>query len=270
MATTSGNVLGPFRGIYVPHGWIATPKSESYITTSVKDLAANRFNHQIHNIGKLGSTGRVPASDYSGLARWSSVSRTVAPEQRILGWISGSEATHVNKTWLHGSIASWVSEFVSTTGVDGVVLDIEPFARDNPNYLRLMNTVRAKNPRVWIGVNTPATKWTNSFITSVAKPVDALMPMLYDTGLTSPAAYTDYVAKNVLRYASSSSGYAQVYPVLAAYKANSWGHDPAVENITTGLNGVGRVLAQGTPVAGAAVYWWWEMTAADKTAWAKA
>jgi hypothetical protein len=263
-----GAVIGPWRATYLPHGWIATNKSSAYIENAVRSLAAEGFTHQLHNLGFLDATGRVPSTEYAGLARWIQVSRQVDPSQGIILWVSGSESDHVNRTERHAEIARWLRATVDAYGVDGILLDLEPFGRDNPRFLSLLAAVRQELGDTWLGVNGPPNgRWSGAFLAQLASSVDAMSPMFYDTTLTDPAQYTELVRSELARYLAAVGGDAAVLPSLPAYSANPW-HDPRVENIATAAAGIGALT--GERPGGAAVYWWWEFDETARLQWRQA
>lgn len=254
---------GSWKGVFLPHGWVATAKSESHIRSSTAALAGAGFTEQIHNVGVLDDSGVVPEGDYAGLARWVAVSRETSPQQRLYAWVNGTASDHVERTDLHAAIARGLRAMTTTHPLDGVILDLEPFGRDDPRYLSLLRAVRSELPGTWIGVTAPLERWSSSYIAEVGRTVDALLPMTYDTTLTSVPEYVSTVSASVARYRSAlAAGSARLLPILPAYGANAW-HDPAIENIGTASD----AIAAAGGVTGAAVYWWWEMTQPDIAAW---
>ena len=259
-------VIGPWRATYTPHGGVATAKSSTYIAERVRELRAAGFTDQLHNIGVFDAMGDMPAAEYAGLGAWIDTSRRQAPEQRVIAWVNGREADHVDRAATHQRIAAWVRHAVRDLGVDGVLFDFEPFTRDNPRLLDLLDAVRAQVPEAWLAIASPAERWSEPFIGEVARRVDLLSPMVYDSTLTSPAAYSDLVRRTALAYHRGAAGRATVAPSLPAYAANKW-HDPSVENIATAGDGLRVAAAAGAPSGGAAVYWWWQMGPSDLESW---
>lgn len=257
----------PWLATYTPHGWIATAGSSADISAKANDLKANQFNVQIHNIGAFTAAGSISASEYAGLDEWISASRATDPDQEIVAWLNGSESSHVNVTSTHATIAAWIADFVSTTGVDGVWLDFEPFSQDNPNLVALLTAIRAGSPSTWIAVNAPgyADQWSQPFMGEIASLVNAVSPMLYDTSLTSKRAYTAHVTSTIAAYKQGLGTVTKLYPSIPAYNDNEW-HSRTVENIASASNGIRA--AGGTE--GAAVYWWYEMNDTDKAQWSAA
>ena len=250
----------------MPHGWIAAPKTTSQISDSVRALGGAGFNTQLHNLGSLDAAGGMPAEQFSGLSAWVATSRSVDPGQRIIAWISGSESLHVDRPSTYDSIAGVVARLVEEFGVDGVLLDLEPFSADNPNLLSLLDRVRTRSPHAWVGVDAPADGWSPTFITSIGSLVDAVSPMLYDTRLGDPVAYAGLARASIDRYARALTGSTLLVPSLPAYAASPF-HDPSVENIATAVRGIQDAARSGSYIDGGAVYWWWEMTAEDHAAW---
>jgi hypothetical protein len=264
--SSPSSLIGQWRGAYTPHGWIAAPKSVDYVRDRVRELEAAGFSHQLHNIGVFDADGRMAESDHAGLARWIEVSRTTEPQQQIIAWVNGHEAAHVNRSSTHARIADWVAHATTELGVDGVMLDFEPFTRDNAQLLELLDAIRRSAPRAWVGIASPAERWSEPFIGQVADRVDLLSPMIYDSALTRPADYSELVRRTVSTYRHAMAGRAGLAPSLPAYSANPW-HDPVIENLATAAAGLHAAAAEGATVDGAAVYWWWEMGELDLRFW---
>ena len=222
------------------------------------------MNTQIHNIGVMDATGSVPAEMYSGLSVWVDVSRQVEPEQQIVLWVSGDTAIHVKDRSLHGSIGAWLASLVESADADGVLLDFEPFRSDDPDLVSLLETIRAQLPHTWIGLTAPPDdRWSGGYLAELSSRVEAVSPLLYDTGLSDATSYRNRVATQVARYQNAAGARTLVVPSLASYSATSW-HDPSVENIEEAV----RALATlNLSLDGAAVYWWWEFTEESRQSW---
>jgi hypothetical protein len=153
---------------------------------------------------------------------------------------------------------------VESVDADGVLLDFEPFRSDHPDLVSLVGTIRAQLPDTWIGLAAPPDdRWSGGYLAELSSRVDALSPLLYDTGLTDGRSYRNRVAIQVARYQQAAGSRAWVVPSLPSYSATRW-HDPSVENIGEAL----RALATlDSSVDGAAVYWWWEFTEESRQWW---
>lgn len=265
-ATTS--VVGAWRGVHAPHGWVAVPRPESEIRAAVTAVRDAGFNAQLLNVGYLDQTGTIAPTVHPALGDWVETSRAVDPSSRLIAWVNGGEVAHVDDSTLHATTSKWLADLVAQHQLDGVLLDLEPFRTDNPAFLSLAKSMRSAMPGTWIGVHGPADgQWSGSFITSLAGPVDGLLPMHYDTSSTTTSTYSSRVASEHGRFVSAAGSQATVLPTLPAYAANTW-HDPLVENIETAVAGI-AASAPGS-AAGAAVYNWHELDAASLDQWRSA
>jgi hypothetical protein len=263
--------LGNWRGTYLPHGWTAAPKSIDMIESSVRSLESADITDQLLNIGYLDTEGRLQPADYQGLGRWIEVSRATAPDQRIIAWISGSALRHVDRPALHPAIVATIGRLVHTAGLDGVLLDFEPFRDNDAQLLGLLDSLRAELPETWIGITAPAVSgmWSDAFIGAVSARVEAVSPMLYDTELRSSAEYVDAMCAELVRYGAAVNDRAVLIPSLPAYAASPE-HDPGVENVANAFRAVDCAGRAGWPSRGAALYWWWQATPEDVHAWSAA
>jgi hypothetical protein len=259
-------LVGPWRAAYLPHGWIASPRPENQIAERLLQLEKGHFTHQLHNIGFLEDSGVVPPGPVEGLAAWARTSRLLAPHQEVIAWVSGSELTHVNDPAKWPVVADSLAALVASAGLDGVMLDMEPFSADNSNYTGLLAEIRRHLGSTWVGVTAPVPlrRWSPSFMATVSSYVDAVSPMAYDSGIGDTAGYANWVAESLSTYRANLEPGTQLLPSIPAYGPNRW-HDPAVEN----LDSVRPALESVGGVEGAAVYWWWEMGNADLEAWGR-
>lgn len=258
-------VIGAWRGVYAPHGWVAVPRPESEVRAAVSAVRDAGFDAQLLNVGYLDATGTIAPTVHPALGDWVEASRALDPSMKLIAWVNGGEAAHVDDTRLHATTSRWLADLVARHGLDGVLLDLEPFRRDNPAFVSLLQTVRAAMPTAWVGVNGPADgQWSATFIAAVAAPVDAIVPMHYDTSLTTTSTYSARVASEHGRFVAAAGAAASVLPALPAYARNTW-HDPAVENIESAVAGIAASVPGSA--AGAAVYSWHELDARSLDQW---
>lgn len=264
--TASRPLIGGWRGTYLPHGWIAKPRSEEFVRLAVDELRVAGFRHQIHNVGALDSSGAITQSINGSLADWIEASRAADPTQRILAWVSGSRSSHVNNHEVHERIVETLVELVDT-GVDGLLLDFEPFHDADVQFVELLRAIRKSLPTTWIGVTAPAGEdWSADFIGEVATLVDGVSPMLYDTSMGGASLYSNHMSTELVRYRRAMPSNVSLLPSLPAFSANDW-HDPKVENLATATAALALAAKAGHTVDGAFVYWWWELADAEKDIW---
>jgi hypothetical protein len=218
------------------------------------------------------------------------------PESRLYGWIgvpteNASIPYRLGDPTLQETIATFSDYLVQTLGFDGVFLNVEPvWNHYSEDFLALLGTVRrtigddalisVAIPPDWTPINAnipkpaqvaPGTEWDKAFKQRVSFLVDELAIMAYNSGLTSPFDYIEWMAYQVESYAIAldevDSG-AQIMIGIPTYDNELPGHNTAVENVSSALSGVRlgleRSAGAANQVQGVAIYAGWAM---DDTEW---
>jgi hypothetical protein len=188
-------------------------------------------------------------------------------------------------------VADFSARVTNEFGFDGVFLNIEPVWNNDQNFLALLRKVRAAVgnqvpisaaiPPDWspVGANipvppliVPGTVWDRDYKQSVALLVNEMAVMAYNSGLSSAADYSLWMAYQVRTFAQTVEelgGGTDIVIGIPTYDAEPPGHDPNVETIPAAVEGVRAGLQQAGDAAefvrGLGVYADWET---DETEWA--
>jgi len=223
--------------------------------------------------------------------------QTAYPEGQLYGWISyptnlDDDGYTLDNTDLHERIAELAAVLVTSYGFDGIYLNVEPVRDGDENFLDLLRTVRrtlndvqaatGRSAPIPVAVAIPPDwrpsdptipfstgftgvfEWSRDYKQSVALLVDEMLVMAYQSGLTTPADYTTWVAYQTKTYAEAVAALdvpTEVLIGLPTYPAELPAHDPAVENIPTAVEGVNSGLIQAgeaaSVVTGTTIYAEW-------------
>jgi hypothetical protein len=216
------------------------------------------------------------------------------PESILYGWVSLPANIHdMSQPEVRSAVAEFSDRVIDEMKFDGVFLNIEPVWNNDTSFLTLLGQVReavgpntlisAAIPPDWspLGADIPVppliqpgTAWDERYKQSVALLVDELAVMAYNSGLSSAADYSEWVAYQVETYANAvaaldtgaGSG-AHVMVGIPTYAAEPPGHDPRVENVASAAQGIRLGLQQAGDnaeyVRGAAIYAAWETDSAE-------
>jgi len=211
------------------------------------------------------------------------------PEAIVYGWVgvpteSAPGVTRIDDPELQGQVALFSQRVVDEFGFDGVFINAEPVWDGDQGFLTLLRSVRgtvgldtpisAALPPDWSPAGatipvpaliTPGTEWAKEYKQSVALLVDQMAVMAYQSGLTTPEDYSQWVSYQVQVYGNMIAELntdVEILVGIPTYPAEPPGHDPAVENITSAVVGVrSGMIALGDAaryVAGVAIYADWE------------
>ncbi len=193
---------------------------------------------------------------------------------------------------LQNNIADFSASIVGELGYDGIFLNVEPVWSGDENYLALLRKVRASiGPKTPIAVAippdwspedagvpvppliVPGTIWETSYKQSVALLSNQMAVMAYNSGLSTTDDYSKWVAYQVQAYADAVSEIGAETSLIfgiPSYDAAPPGHDPAVENVESALQGITAGLSMAGDAAryvqGVAIYASWTT---DDTEWSQ-
>jgi len=192
------------------------------------------------------------------------------PEAQLYAWVEvvtlTSEGDRLADAQVQRTVAEFSARALRTLPVTGVMLDIKPVFNDNDDYLALLREVRSE-----IGIETPLavaaapdltpteaeislpsqiapdTGWTEEFKQRVALQADYLVVSAYNSYLTEPVNYIDWVTWQVRSFTSAIAqvnGRARILISIPNFANNPPAHDARIETIPAALDGVNRALSQ--------------------------
>lgn len=301
-------VLGQLRGtapVERPNAiWLGTEYTyEDHTDDEIETLVTKLRDHEIGTVYAyvtyLQFNGTWRNEDkFDKVAAFAKQFKDAYPESELLGLIGVPTEDAVNPPRLSDvnlqqQVAELSKRVVDEMGYEGVFIDAEPVWDGDQNFLALLRAVRATVgidvqisaaiPPDWSPSNSsiplppliePGTEWEKSYKQSVALLVDHLAVMAYQSSLTSTSDYAQWVAYQVQSYAQAVAELGldtetDLFIGIPTFDAEPPGHDPAVENIDSAVQGVELGLQQAGDAAryvkGLAIYADWTT---DDAEWA--
>jgi Glycosyl hydrolases family 18 len=284
--------------LWIGTEWTYEVQEDEAVTTFVQNLR----DREIGTVYAWVSWFQEDAS-WRGAENFGNVSAFVKqfkaayPESELMGWVSlpvnvGENNYRLDNTDLQQSIADFSQRVVNDMGFDGVFLNIEPVWDGDENFLALLRKVRASVgentpiavaiPPDWSPIDAgipvpplivPGTIWEKEYKQSVALLSDEMVIMAYNSGLSNSADYVQWVAYQVKAFVDAVSelgaGTAIVIGI-PTYDSELPGHDIAVENVASAVQGVHVGLQElgesAAFVRGLAIYAAWTT---DDTEWSQ-
>ncbi len=199
--------------------------------------------------------------------------RAAYPEATLYGWVGfpisardENGAYNLNDPAVIQIVADFAAELVNELGYDGVMLNAELVFQDSADdYLALLRAVRRAVGDANLAVAVipdwspaeanipkppliaPGTEYTTAFKQQIALLVDEIVVMAYNSGLSSPVDYSQWVAYQTATYAraiAAVDGGAEVRIAIPTFNEVSTDHNPTVENIPAAVEGVVEGLTQ--------------------------
>jgi hypothetical protein len=281
-------------GIWLAHGWIGADawftryrkEGEFSKYRGVEAVRGLRTRLRTHGIRDL-YPHLAPTTDEGGLLPVDPVQLELFLDEfdreRVMPWVGGVWGKQA-----FPEVAAWRKRFATDIGtlmrdhprLAGIHVNIEPCRSGSPNFLKLLDDVRAQLPEgklLSVAAYPPPTgwqpiediHWDQSYTRKVAARSDQLAVMMYDTALKDRRFYEELMAKWTVQILDWTPD-TEVLLGLAAYEDSGVGYHYAdVENVETGLAGVHAGLLElgrmPTNYRGVALYSGWEM---DDAEWA--
>ena len=271
---------------WLAHTWVEDPHTDQAIADLAQRLRQAQITDLFVHVGPLTTEGTIPPSRYP--LALSFVGRLKAAHGgflRVFAWIGQIEARgggrlDLSSDEVRRQVARTAAEFPTSQGFDGIHYDIEPIFDGDSRFLALLEETRRVAPDSPISVATSkwapdgpigalgkhlapgSALWTSRYYADVARQVDQVAPMLYDTGARPGPLYERVVAlelAGILR-ATEATG-AAVLAGVPTYDDRTAGHDPASESLRWALPGVAtavRMTGQPEHFAGVALYAHWQ------------
>jgi hypothetical protein len=188
------------------------------------------------------------------------------PSARVLAWIGGvvgPQGLDLSRRDVRERIGGAASQ-VLLDGFDGVHYDLEPAVSGDPGLLALLEATRAKlaargaalsvaaakvealpglATAAALGSGRSGTLWSADYLGMIARRVDQVVLMAYDTGLPLQSLYGGYVARQTRLALRSVPQTTELLVGVPAFHDENLGHHARAETIAAALRGVRLGLA---------------------------
>jgi len=279
-------------GIWLQHGWMA---SDDWLERNDKDIGRFRSPENIQDLSKqlkkygiryayphacpCHINGKISEVNHEQVERFLD---HIGDEIKVIPWVGGVNGAQVDladEKWRQTFVRSIASLLEQHPRLAGVQINVEPLHSGDAHFLLLLEELKQVIPEgklISVAAYPPPTRWQpgtdvhweESYFREVAKRVDQMAPMMYDTSIILEKPYIKLMekwTKEVIEW----SGDAEVLLGIPAYADEGVGyHHPEVENIESALKGIHAALSSyediPTNYAGIAIYSEWTM---DEKRW---
>ena len=265
--------------------------NEAHNSQAIAALADDLATKQILYVFAYTSYLKADASfnqTFGHSADFISTLKTAQPRLKVLAWI-GLPLNYVllSDSKVRATVVAFASKLLSQYPFDGIQIDAEPIGDGDSNFVALLDEMRqAIGPQAILSIaarttwpilpDAPWTKWlggifwSGSYYRQLARYVDQIALMTYDSGLGQPVLYRLWTRFQVIQTSNALAGLpVELLIGLPTSEEGSPSHHPAAENISSGLHGAIDGLndseAQPNAVTGVAIYPYWET---DSPKWA--
>ncbi len=210
------------------------------------------------------------ADNFGAVRQFAAQLKAANPDLMIYGWVSfpvnaDEDGYRLDDTDLQQNIADFSASVVNELGFDGVFLNIEPVWDGDENFLNLLRRVRAsvgddvpvsvavfpdwspENATIPVPpLVVPGTEFAPEYKQSIALLTEQIVVMAYNSGLSTPDDYEQWMAYQVQTFADAISTLGEGTEIvigIPTYDAELPAHDPLVENIDSAMAGFNAGLA---------------------------
>ncbi|MDT0614571.1 glycoside hydrolase family 18 protein [Streptomyces lancefieldiae] len=249
--------------IWLGHAWVDGRKDDADIAALARRLKTTGIRDLYVHTGPMEHDGTLPESLYPR-ARWltDAVHRELpgVRVQAFLGDVLATESPDGMRLERAATRAAVVDSArqVLDVGYDGVHLDLEPLHSGDRNYLSLLDDVRAvtraRNAQLsvaahqidplpgfhsfWGTVAGHPKWWSQEFFGQVARRVDQIAVMSYDTMQPLESLYGGYVAQQTSLALEATPPTTHLLMGLPFYHENRFGHWNHAETVAAAVRGV--------------------------------
>ncbi|MEC3914000.1 hypothetical protein [Nocardia sp. CDC160] len=254
--------------LWLGHAWVDGRKSDTDIAELGIRLAGTGIKDLYVHTGPLDNDGTLRAELYPR-ARWfiDAVHRTL-PGIRVQAWLGDLltpefDGLNTGDPGTRDRVVMTSSQ-VLDLGFDGIHFDFEPVRSGSSGYIALLEQVRAVTSarHSLLSVSAPVIDplpglhsvgvalfdhgkwWSQDYFAQVARRVDQIAVMSYDTAMPTRSLYGGYVAQQTTLALQATPATVDLLMGLPAFRTDDLGHHAAAETVAAGIRGVRVGLAR--------------------------
>ncbi|MGF1428731.1 hypothetical protein [Kitasatospora sp. LaBMicrA B282] len=278
---------------WLGHAWVDGRKGPADLA-ALPQLVRGGIRDLYVHAGPLDDDGTLPATRYPQAGALLAAVHQELPGVRVQAWLGDlvepeKQGLDLSDPAVRQRIRDSVQQ-VLDAGFAGVHLDLEPVHSGDAGYLALLDQVHALTAArgALLSVATPQIDplpglhavagtlaghpkwWAQAYFGQVARRVDQVAVMSYDTAMPLPSLYTGYVAQQTELALEVTPSSVDLLMGLPAYEEDQPGHRGSAETVPAAIRGVRLGLgrqAPGRAAFGVAVYADFTATAADWAAY---
>ncbi|WP_323135514.1 glycoside hydrolase family 18 protein [Streptomyces beihaiensis] len=249
--------------IWLGHAWVDGRKSDADITALARRLRTTGIRDLYVHAGPLEHDGTLPASAHPRAGHLITAVHRELPGVRVQAWLGdvlateGPDGMRLERPATRAAVVRSARQ-VLDAGFDGVHFDLEPVHSGDRHYLDLLGTLHgltgARHAVLSVashqidplpglhavaGVVTGHPKWwSQAFFGQVARRVDQIAVMSYDTMQQWRSTYGGYVAQQTSLALEVTPPTTDLLMGLPFFHENRFGHRGAAETVPAAVRGV--------------------------------
>ena len=248
--------------IWLGHAWVDGRKKDADVVAFAERIRGTGIKDLYVHAGPLEHDGTLPADRYPR-ARWliDAVHREM-PGIRIQAWLGdvlateGPNGLHLDDEKSRASVVASARQILDA-GFEGVHFDLEPLLSGDRDYLSLLDDLReltsSRKAQLSVAAHQidplPAAHrvngaltgrqkwWSQQFFGEVARRVDQIAVMSYDTWMPLESLYGGYVAQQTTLALEVTPESTDLLMGLPFFHEDDWGHHENAETVAAAVRG---------------------------------
>ncbi|MFF5974204.1 hypothetical protein ACFY7C_22040 [Streptomyces sp. NPDC012769] len=259
--------------IWLGHAWVDGRKKDADLTAFAARIKGTGIRDLYVHAGPLEHDGTLPAERYPR-ARWlvDGVHRTM-PGIRVHAWLGdilateGPDGLRLEDAGSRAAVVASARQILDA-GFEGVHFDLEPLHSDDRHYLSLLDDLgeltRARKAPLSVAAHQidplPAAHqalgvlsggsekwWSQEFFGQVARRVDQIAVMSYDTWMPLEGMYGGYVAQQTSLALEVTPESTDLLMGLPFFHEDDLGHHENAETVAAAVRGARLGLGRTDP-----------------------
>jgi hypothetical protein len=248
--------------IWLGHAWVDGRKTDADVTALADRLKTTGIRDLYVHAGPLEHDGTLPKSVHPKASRLITAIHRAAPGLRVQAWLGDVLATEgptgmrLERPATRAAVVASTRQILAT-GFDGVHFDLEPLHSGDRDYLTLLDSLRSVTRAhhallsvaahqidplpgfhsFWGTVAGHPKWWSQRFFGQVARRVDQIAVMSYDTMQPLESLYGGYVAQQTSLALEVTPKSTDLLMGLPFYHENRFGHWNHAETVPAAVRG---------------------------------
>ncbi|WP_406862931.1 hypothetical protein ABZO31_21815 [Streptomyces sp. HUAS MG47] len=258
--------------IWLGHAWVDGRKKDADVAAFAARIKGTGIRDLYVHAGPLEHDGTLPADRYPR-AKWliDAVHRTM-PGIRVQAWLGdilateGPDGLRLEQTESRAAVVASARQILDA-GFEGVHFDLEPLHSGDAHYLSLLDDLReltrARRAQLSVAAHQidplPAAHtvvgalsgsekwWSQEFFGQVARRVDQIAVMSYDTWMPLEVMYGGYVAQQTELALEVTPEDTDLLMGLPFFHEDDLGHHDSAETVAAAVRGTRLGLTAADP-----------------------
>ncbi|MCX4094189.1 hypothetical protein [Nocardia sp. alder85J] len=256
---------------WLGHAWVDGRKTEADVAALGQRLSGSGITDLYVHTGPLSDDGSLDPQ-LAPLAAWFvATAHRLLPGVRVQSWLGDfvapeHDALHLADPVVRDRLLDSVTH-VLDLGFDGVHYDLEPVRSGSPDYLTLLDRTRALTTdrhaqlsvsapqidplpglhRLGVALSGHGKFWAQSYFAQVARRVDQIAVMSYDTWMPTESLYGGYLAEQTKLALQVTPAQTLLLMGVPVFWVDDYGHHGDAETVAGAVRGARLGLSRTAP-----------------------